>query len=143
MPNTFEFQAPSIPSAGVYYFNSGENVEYEVRFGRKQADILAANLVFGVINEEYEGEEYVLTNKGEFYSVMKTIEAIIDHFLEHNPNIHSIEFAGEPDGSELDNNTQTKRTKVYIRHAKRIFSSENWKIYSTGNKVSVERIDKG
>lgn len=135
----FEYYPPAIPSAGVYYFTSDEGVEYEVRFGRKQADILAVNIVFGVRNDEYDGEEYVITNKGEFYSVMNTIESIIQHFLDANPNIHLFEFAGEPADKEHSENKQTKRTKVYLRHAKRIFPSDSWHITTEGNKVSIER----
>lgn len=139
MPNIFPYQIPAIVSSGVYYFESDAGVQYEVRFGRKHSDILSVNIVFGVRNDEYEGEEYILTNKGEFYSVMKTIESIIHDFLSNNPNIHSIEFAGEPAGEELENDLPTKRTKVYLRHAQRIFSSEYWKITTKGNKVSIER----
>ncbi len=32
--------------------------------------------VFGVVNDEFEGEEYVATNKGEVYQVMNTIVEI-------------------------------------------------------------------
>jgi len=135
----FPYQTPAIPSSGIYYFESDAGVQYEVRFGRKQSDILSVNIVFGVRNDEYDGEEYTLTNKGEFYSVMLTIESIINDFLANNPNIHAIEFAGEPAGGEEENDLPTKRTKVYIRHAHRIFPSEYWKITTNGNKVSIER----
>jgi hypothetical protein len=139
LPKRFTYHPPAIPSAGIYYFKSDAGIQYEVRFGRKQSDILSVNLVFGVRNEEYDGEEYVLTNKGEFYSVMLTIEAIINDFLDANPNIHAIEFAGEPAGGERKDIQQTKRTKVYLRHAKRIFSADYWAITTEGNKVSIER----
>lgn len=139
LPKEFIFHPPAIPSAGIYNFVSDEGIQYEVRFGRKQSDILSVNLVFGVRNDEYDGEEYVLTNKGEFYSIMLTIEAIIHHFLDANPNIHAVEFAGEPAGEEQEGNNPTKRTKVYLRHAKRIFSPDYWTITTEGNKVSIER----
>lgn len=139
MPKVFPLSAPPIPSAGVYYFTTDHGIEYEVRFGRKQADILCVNIVFGVINEEYGGEEYVLTNKGEFYSVMSTIEAIIHDFKDKNPNVHSFEFAGEPVGVSEDAYHITKRTIVYIRYAKRIFPEPDWHIFIKGNKVSIDR----
>lgn len=141
MPKTFKYKSPAIPSAGVYYFTSDQFIEYEVRFGRKQSDILAVNLVFGVRNDEYDGEEYILTNKGEFYSVMQTISQIIEDFLSVNPNVRLIEFAGEPAEEETSDSVPTKRTIVYLRYAKRIFSADYWHIRSCGNKVSIERLN--
>lgn len=139
MPTVYEFIEPAIPSVGVYYFTTDQGVDYEVRFGRKQTDILFVNIVFGVRNEEYEGEEYVLTNKGEFYSVMSTLEAIIHHFLERNPNIHGFEFAGEPAYENEDAQHITKRTRVYTHQARKIFPAKEWKITTEGNKVTIER----
>ncbi|MEX2597829.1 MAG: hypothetical protein WEC59_12970 [Salibacteraceae bacterium] len=139
MPKVFKFQSPAISSSGIYYFTSDEGIEYEVRFGRKQSDILSANVVFGVLNDEYEGEEYVLTNKGEFYSVMLTIQAIIEDFISKNPNIHTIEFAGEPISILEKLNEATKRTKIYLTWAKRIFPEELWNHQLVGNKVTIER----
>jgi len=142
MPKVFKFQPPSIPSAGAYYFTSGAGIDYEVRFGRKQSDILSANIVFGVLNDEYDGEEYVLTNKGEFYSIMSSIEAIIEHFKEANPNIHHFEFAGEPTQQRESREGPTKRTKIYMKWAKKIFPEKDWKHSLDGNKVTMERISK-
>ncbi len=139
LPKVYEFIAPAIPSSGIYYFNTDSGMKYEVRFGRKQNDILSTNIVFGVLNEEFGGEEYVLTNKGEFYAVMKTIEAIIHHFFSNNANIRSFEFAGEPESAESSSMGPTKRTKVYLRYAKRIFSSEDWDIELNGNKVFIRK----
>ena len=139
MPKIYSFSPPALNSSGVYYFTTDKEVEYEVRFGRKQADILQANIVFGVINDEYDGEEYTLVNKGEFYSVINTICAIIRDFLMRNPNIHGFEFSGEP----LDQNTivkrVTKRTRVYLRYARKIFPEDSWHIHIDGNKVLIDR----
>ena len=139
MPASFPFIAPAIPSAGIYYFTTDKGVRYEVRFGRKQNDILFVNIVFGVLNEEYGGEEYVLVNKGEIFSVMQTIEAIIQDFFLKNPNIHGFEFAGEPLLKDENPNRVTKRTRVYMRYAEKIFPKETWDISLIGNKVSIER----
>src|SRR6201986_5028968 len=68
--NYFEIEFPAIKSASVYYFKTPSGLHYEVRFGRRQDNILHATIVFGVINEEFEGEEYVTTNRGEVYGVM-------------------------------------------------------------------------
>ncbi|GAB4376918.1 MAG: hypothetical protein Kow0075_04630 [Salibacteraceae bacterium] len=140
MAKVFPIKYPPIPSAGVYYFTSDAGINYEVRFGRKQSDILCANIVFGATNEEFDGEEYVLTKKGEFFSVMKTIEVIINHFIANNPNIHTFEFAGEPLDENEEGKPTTKRTRVYLRQAKKIFSPDRWRFSVEGNKVKIERI---
>lgn len=55
------------------------------RFGRLQDNILHANIVFGVINDEFEGEEYVATNRGEVYQVMNTIVEIVKNYMSEHP----------------------------------------------------------
>ena len=77
MSTIYSILPPNIPSAGVYYFTTNAGIQYEVRFGRKKNDLLNVTIVFGVINEEYEGEEYILTNKGDVFRVMNTISKII------------------------------------------------------------------
>ena len=67
LTNAFKIIPPAIPSAGIYFFTTDSGVKYEVRFGRRKDNILHATIVFGVINDEYEGEEYVETNRGEVY----------------------------------------------------------------------------
>ena len=116
------FEPPFIPSAGVYFFTTDIGIRYELRFGRKQSDILSATIVFGVLNEEFEGEEYVLVNRGEIFSVMNTIESIFQDFFLKNPNIHTFEFSGEPLRPSTSTNLVTKRTRVYMRYARKIFS---------------------
>ena len=51
---------PVIKSGTVYSFITDSDVNYEVRFGRKQNNILNATIVFGVTNEEYDGEKFYL-----------------------------------------------------------------------------------
>lgn len=140
LPREFTYTAPPIPSSGKYFFTSDEGVEYEVRFGRKQADILAVNVVFGVLNDEYQGEEYSLTNKGEFFSVIKTVTAIVHDFLEKNPHVHRVEFAGEPATDDEDPYHTTKRTRIYARYAAKAFDANKWQWKVDGNKVVVERL---
>ena len=43
---------PAIKSAGLYYFNTPSGLRYEVRFGRRQDNILHASIVFGVVNDK-------------------------------------------------------------------------------------------
>lgn len=140
MPKVFKYITPPIPSAGVYFFTTDADILYEVRFGRKQSDILSVNIVFGVLNDEFDGEEYTLTNRGEFYSVIATILEIIENFKGQNKNVHHYEFSGEPTQSHEINDGPTKRTKVYFKWAKRVFPESAWKHRLEGNKVVIERI---
>ena len=139
MIQTYEIIPPAIPSAGVYHFTTDSGLHYEVRFGRKQNDWLCATIVFGVTNEEFDGEEYVTTNKGEVYRVMNTIIKVVNMFREQHPNIRTYEFTGEPreDESE-DHNLPTKRIKMYNRYAERLFGNE-WNIEFKGNKIIVTK----
>lgn len=138
MINSYKIIPPLIPSAGIYHFTTGSNVQYEVRFGRKQSDILNVNIVFGVINEEYEGEEYVLTNKGEVYRVMNTITEIINLYRGLHPNVRSYEFTGEPtEGETLDK--PTKRLRMYLRYVNRLFLDPQWLVTIDKNKITVSK----
>lgn len=125
---------PPIPTAGVYYFSTASGVNYEVRFGRKENDLLCATLVFGVLNDEYDGEEYTLTNKGEVFSVMQTIVRIIGDFLNVNKNIRTLEFypdAGENNSEELYN----KRLNLYLRYFPKVLTTDKWEMQRVKNKV--------
>jgi hypothetical protein len=135
----FEIRPPAIPSAGVYYFDTDLGINYEVRFGRKQHDSLSASIVFGVLNEEYEGEEYITTNKGDIFKVMNTIVKVVNMFKIEHPNIRSYEFVGEPrDDESKDSSQPTKRIKLYHRYVTRIFD-DHWSIKLLGNKISVTK----
>jgi hypothetical protein len=137
MIQTYNIVPPAIPSAGLFYFTTDSGVKYEVRFGRKQNNLLSATIVFGVINEEYDGEEYVATNKGEVYRVMNTIVEVVMLFREQHPNIRSYEFTGEPSEGEDDSADEpTQRIKMYHRYVKRIFG-DTWSCDFKGNKITV------
>ncbi|MBL4624175.1 MAG: hypothetical protein JKY42_03410 [Flavobacteriales bacterium] len=139
MIKIYDIIPPAIPSAGLYYFTTDSGVKYEVRFGRKQNDLLCATIVFGVINEEYDGEEYVSTNKGEVYRVMNTIVKVVLLFKEQHPNIRTYEFTGEPsDGEDPIDGEPTQRIKMYHRYVTRIFG-DTWKCTFEGNKITVYR----
>ena len=137
MAKSYRIIPPAIPSAGVYYFTTESGVEYEVRFGRKQNDILAVSIVFGVRNEEYDGEEYVITNKGDVYNVMNTVSDVVRMYMKEHPNVRSYEFTGEPaEGETIEK--PTKRIKLYHRYVQRIFDS-TWQIKLLGNTIVVSR----
>ncbi len=138
MVKTYPIIPPAIRSAGVYFFTTTEDVQYEVRFGRKQDDILSVSIVFGVLNEEYDGEEYVITNKGDVYSVMNTVSEVVRMYMREHPNVRSYEFTGEPSsGESLEK--PTKRIKLYGRYVKRIFPEKQWNFDFRGNTIVVTR----
>jgi len=138
----YEIKPPAIPSGSMYLFETDSGVEYEVRFGRKQNNILAASIVFGVLNEEFEGDdagEYVVVNRGEIYRVMATITAIIKIYLKEHPRMISYEFTGENRQNEGDGQTVvTARTKFFLRYINQIFGT-GWKPMLKGNTVTVIR----
>jgi hypothetical protein len=139
MPDSMQYTIlpPAISSAGVYFFTTGSGLQYEVRFGRRQDNILHATIVFGVINDEFEGEEYVVTNRGEVYRVMNTIVEIVKMFMIEHPKIMSYEFTGIPKENEPEDR-DSKRSHLYRRYLPRIFDN-NWEFYFKGNSALVTR----
>ncbi len=135
--NYFEIEFPAIKSASVYYFKTPSGLHYEVRFGRRQDNILHATIVFGVINEEFEGEEYVTTNRGEVYGVMSTISEIVRTFMFEHPKITTYEFHAIDKDDEEDLNTNA-RMYLYRRYLPRIFEKD-WNIDIKGNFALVKK----
>lgn len=138
----YNIKAPAIPSGPEYFFTTDSGVDYEVRFGRKQDNILAASIVFGVLNEEFdqdEAGEYVVVNRGEMYRVMATVSKVIQMYMNEHPRMMSYEFTGENRQHEGDGTTQiTARTKMFLRYIERIFG-DGWKPVISGNTVTVVR----
>ena len=128
---------PPIPSAGVYYFTTRSGLRYEVRFGRLQDNILHANIVFGVIDDEFEGEEYVATNRGEVYQVMNTIVEIVKNYMKEHPKVNVYEFNAVGRDGEAEN-TENARMALYRRFLPKIFDS-GWKFKIEGNFALVTR----
>lgn len=144
----FNIEFPPIKSAGVYYFNTSSGLRYEVRFGRRQDNILHSTIVFGVINEEFEGEEYVTTNRGEVYKVMNTIVMIIKDFMVQHPKVNIYEFHAidrddeDKHGSQLESKKNTikgnARLKLYKRYLPKIFE-QGWNFNFEGNNAIVTK----
>lgn len=137
MPELFPIIYPNIPSGDVYYFTTASGTRYEVRFGRRKDNIFHATIVFGVVNDEYKGEEYVTTNKGELYSVMYTIGEIIRIFMSHHPKMLVYEFTAIAKEGEAEG-VITIRRRLYERYLGILFSNE-WKYVFKGNTVLVSR----
>lgn len=133
--NILPIEFPNIPSAGVYYFNTNSGLRYEVRFGRLQDNILHANIVFGVVNDEFEGEEYVATNRGEVYQVMNTIVEIVKNYMIEHPKVNIYEFNAVGRDDE-DDSKENARMLLYRRFLPKIFT-QGWKFKIDGNFALV------
>lgn len=129
---------PAIKSGTVYSFITESGVNYEVRFGRKQNNILNATIVFGVTNEEYDGEEYSVTNKGEVYTVMATIVEVVRKYKTEHPNINLFEYTGEQSEKEKIKNRNV-RLALYSRYIKKVFD-KSWVVTSAENKVIIKKV---
>lgn len=135
--NILPIEFPAISTAGVYYFNTKSSLRYEVRFGRLQDNILHTNIVFGVINEEFEGEEYITTNRGEVYQVMNTIVEIIKNYMKEHTKVNVYEFKAIGREGE-DGKIENARMCLYKRFLPKIFS-QDWKFKIEGNIALVTK----
>ncbi len=133
----YKVDSPSFPSSGTYYFTSDSGMTYEVRFARKQDDRLYALVAFGVLNEEFEGEEYALTNRGEAYRVMATVVSVVKMYLAAQPHLRVIAFAAEPKDSETPG-VSNQRLRFYRRYLEEIFGAE-WLIQENGDRMEILR----
>jgi len=134
----YKITLPAIKSGSVYGFTTDNGVTYEVRFGRKQNNILHATIVFGVTNDEYDGEEYSVTNKGEVYRVMKTIVNVVRLYKSEHTNINLYEYTGEQSDKEKSKNKNV-RLRLYARYLSKVFDANLWEIEYIGNKVVIKR----
>lgn len=134
----YKINCPSIKTGTIYSFitESGEN--YEVRFGRKENNILHTSIIFGVTNDEYEGEEYSLTNKGEVYRVMKTIVEIVKIYRKEHLNVSCFEYTGEQSKKEKEKNKNI-RLALYEKYIKEVFNND-WTVEKKDNKVIISKI---
>ena len=132
----FPIQLPSIPSGQVYGFTTDNGIEYEVRFARKKDNILHVIIAFGVLNEEFEDDEYALTNMGDIFKVMNTIVAIVKIYFSEHQYIRIFEFTGV---NKTDEETGTsQRSLLYMRYLPKIFN-ENWIVQKIENKFLVTK----
>jgi hypothetical protein len=135
----FHITLPAIVSGSIYLFTTDSGLEYEVRFARKKDNLLHATVAFGVLNDEFGGEEYSVTNRGEVYRVMATIVKIVRTYMAEHPNLRLVEFTGEPTADESADST-TKRLILYNRYLRNIFDS-SWKFKQVGNRMIAEKMD--
>jgi hypothetical protein len=133
----YTFTPPIIKSGSVYLFTTDSGIDYEVRFARKKDYLLHATIAFGVLNDEFDGEEYSLTNKGEVYRVMATIVEIVKTYMREHPNVRIYEFVGEPRADE-EAEFPRKRLNLYSRYLPKIFDRK-WRFELHGNKMMIVR----
>tara|TARA_B100000963_G_scaffold358957_1_gene384916 strand:- start:23 stop:439 length:417 start_codon:yes stop_codon:yes gene_type:complete len=137
MLKPFKINYPLIKTGGIYTFVSDYGINYEVRFARKKNNLLHATIAFGVLNEEFDGEEYVMTNKFEAYRVMSTIVIVFLNYIEQHPNVNTFEFVGEPTADEYAEFPK-KRLTLYQRYLPKIFD-KTWKKSVQGNRVIISK----
>ncbi len=133
----FSIHYPDFGEVGVYHFVTASGINYEVMFGRKKDNPLNITVVFGVVNDEYDGEEYVETNKGEHYRVMSTVVNIIKHYMLQKPHLRLIEFSGvsRPEENEKQFNL---RMRFFSRYLDIIFD-RSWQFRFDSNRVIVTK----
>lgn len=130
---------PPITSGSTFYFKTDSGIHYEVRFGRKQNNILSTSIVFGVINDEFEGEEYSMTNRHEVFRVMSTIVKIVKRYMQLHPKIRCYEYTGEPSSNEKQHEKSGKvRLRLYNRYLKEVFKKD-WQIEQFDNKTIISK----
>ena len=147
----FPIEFPPIKSSGQYFFNTFSNLRYEVRFGRRKDNILHVLIVFGVVNDEFDGEEYAVTNRGEVYRVMNTIVAIVKDFMLQHSKVNIYEFYALDEEAELSNikvvrglknkSSGNGRLKLYKRYLPKIFE-RGWNFNFYGNNAIVTKINQ-
>ena len=137
--SSYEIELPVIRSGSIYKFTTDSDMQYEVRFARKKNNLLHTSIAFGVLNDEFEGEEYALTNRGEAYRVMTTIVNIVKTYMSEHPNVKIYEFVGEPTAQEHDEFPR-KRLNLYNRYLRDMFDV-SWSFELQGNKMVISKIN--
>ncbi len=137
---TYSYEKPAFPGHYFYLFTNRFGDKYEVTIGRKAHDYFHISISFGVINEEYQDEEYTLTNKGDIFRVLHTVCKILCDYLEEHPNVHTIEYSGEAKkGEKILPSKATSRTLVFTRFAKQYFKPPKWQLKFKDNHVFIVR----
>lgn len=97
------------------------------------------SIAFGVLNDEFEGEEYALTNRGEAFRVMTTIVDVVRAYMHEHPNVKIYEFVGEPTAQEHDEFPH-KRLNLYNRYLRKMFDI-TWDFQLHGNKMVISKLN--
>ena len=130
---------PDFGENGLYSFTTKKGIHYEVLFGRRANNPLHVTVVFGVINDEFEGEEYSETNQHDHYYVMSTVVKILKHYIDSKPHIKLLEFTGVSREDESDE-TSNIRVRFFSRYLDKIFD-KLWVIDPQHNKLIAKKKD--
>ena len=133
----YDIKRPEIESGGTYYFQTASGLTYQVTFGKKKNNYLGNILNFSVLSEEYE-DEYSETNRGEVYSIIRTMIEIIRIYHDNHPYSNSYEFSGEFK-DDRDADKTSIRSKLYFREALRVIDQKYWNLSLEENKVILTR----
>ena len=133
----YEIMKPLIDTGETYHFITDSGLLYEVTFGRKKENYLHHLINFSVISEEFEDDEYTVTNKGELYRIIATLIEIIRIFHYYHPHTERYELTGEFK-EKNDSREASIRTRLYYRCAK-YFINNKWSVVIRKNTVIISR----
>lgn len=128
---------PDFGENGLYNFTTKNGIQYEVMFGRRESNPLHVTVVFGVINEEFEGEEYSETKQHDQYKVIATVIKIVKHYIATKNHLKLVEFAGVSRDNESEK-TSNIRMRFFSRYLHDIFD-ESWLLEIKENKMIARK----
>jgi hypothetical protein len=128
---------PDFGENGLYSFTTKNGIQYEVMFGRRESNPLHVTVVFGVINEEFEGEEYSETKQHDQYKVIATVIKIVKHYIATKNHLKLVEFAGVSRDNESEK-TSNIRMRFFSRYLHDIFD-ESWLLEIKENKMIARK----
>jgi hypothetical protein len=130
---------PDFGENGLYSFTTKNGIQYEVMFGRRESNPLHVTVVFGVINEEFEGEEYSETKQHDQYKVIATVIKIVKHYISTKNHLKLVEFAGVSRDNESEK-TSNIRMRFFSRYLNDIFD-KTWLLETKENKMIARKIN--
>jgi hypothetical protein len=130
---------PDFGENGLYSFTTKNGIQYEVMFGRRESNPLHVTVVFGVINEEFEGEEYSETKQHDQYNVIATVIKIVKHYISTKNHLKLVEFAGVSRDNESEK-TSNIRMRFFSRYLNDIFD-KTWLLETKENKMIARKIN--
>lgn len=128
---------PDFGENGLYSFTTKSNIQYEVMFGRRENNPLHVTVVFGVVNDEFEGEEYSETKQHDQYAVMATVVQIVIHYITSKAHLKLVEFSGVSREQESEKISNT-RIRFFSRYLKDIFD-HSWQFETNNNKIIARK----
>lgn len=128
---------PDFGENGLYTFVTKNGIHYEVMFGRRESNPLHVTVVFGVMNDEFDGEEYSETKQHDQYRVMSTVVKIVKHYIESKPHLKLVEFSGVSRDGESEK-TSNIRIRFFSRYLNAIFDTA-WRFDTSENKIIAKK----